>query len=398
MKFEIKRFSNENIKEFWIRLCENKDTYNLNWQDIADIMNKETGDNRSESKYRKKWYAFKDGMEYAIKKRLDGEDLLEKLERKKIELKKERVKLSTLRNDLNRKISEDSRKELIYEELRRSVKQVETVEFKPLYKQDGDKSYLLTLSDIHFGKEVNSINNKYNVDIVKERFNVLLGELIKYIRKNEVGHLEILNCNDSIAGLIRISDLKANQIGLMDSVVQYARMIVDFLNELSKYVKITYREVPSANHNQCRLFSKKNEVQEDFSTIIINYIDDLLRYNDRVNIVNITGQDYLIFELQGYKIYTSHGHNFKSIKDLPQKLSMLHRTFFDTIILGHFHKSLVDTFAESIDGNVEVLITPSFIGSDNYSDKLMLGSKAAAKLHVYENGKGRNEEKTFILN
>ena len=53
---------------------------------------------------------------------------------------------------------------------------------------------------------------------------------------------------------------------------------------------------------------------------------------------------------------------------------------------------------EENSNNIEVLTVPSFIGSDPYSDKLMVGSKAMAKMFVFDEKYGHIEDKNFILN
>jgi hypothetical protein len=60
--------SNESIKDYKIRLCQNKDEYSLSWQEVAELINGVTSENWGESKYRKWWYAFQDGLEYSSAK------------------------------------------------------------------------------------------------------------------------------------------------------------------------------------------------------------------------------------------------------------------------------------------------------------------------------------------
>ena len=70
------------------------------------------------------------------------DELLMELEMKKIELQKERVKISTLRNELNKTIREESRKELFYANLRDAVinNSLEPIQFEPCYHQQANKN------------------------------------------------------------------------------------------------------------------------------------------------------------------------------------------------------------------------------------------------------------------
>lgn len=60
----LNRQSNESPKEFQIRLCRNRQKYDLTWDEVAHILNEEFNEKKSESVYRKWWYAFSDGCEY----------------------------------------------------------------------------------------------------------------------------------------------------------------------------------------------------------------------------------------------------------------------------------------------------------------------------------------------
>lgn len=70
---ELKRQPDENLLEYQMRLFKNKDDYGLSYDDIADLINIETGQNYSESKYRKYMLPFIDGYEFALRKKLSKE-------------------------------------------------------------------------------------------------------------------------------------------------------------------------------------------------------------------------------------------------------------------------------------------------------------------------------------
>ena len=55
-----------------IRLFENKNTYDINCQDIADLLNEVNGSSRGESSYRKFFKAFDKGRKYEQMKRFEG--------------------------------------------------------------------------------------------------------------------------------------------------------------------------------------------------------------------------------------------------------------------------------------------------------------------------------------
>lgn len=376
-------------------------TIDLDFEELSELIFGE-GNCYNSNEVRKRFYGIKrlvDLIELDGIDSINEDDLLEKIEFKKIELQKERVKLSTLRNDINKKIREDARQELLFEEILSSIPSADKVEFRPLLEQDGDKSYLLNFSDIHYDYFFSSENNKYSIEILKQRFDKLLGELIKLIEKENISKLTVLNTGDSISGLIHMSQIKTMQVGLVQSVIGFSRFMGDWLNKLSEYAEVTYRQVPTSNHSQLRIFEKKRNIGgEDLELLIINYIYDYLKGNNRVKVIVDTESEYIAFNLQGYEIISFHGHQFRKTDNILERLNTLHRKFYDAIIIGHYHSSYEKTLFEGVDNDVELIIAPSIVGSDTYSDSLLLSSKSSAKLHTYEKGKGRVQSNTIILN
>lgn len=393
------RQENENFLDYADRLIENYKRYDLDRVEVYDLLFNEI---ISSDESRKRLYGAKavvtklkeEGFET-----ITEDEMVKKLETKRIELQKERIKLSTLRNDLNKTVREEARKELLWEEILSTIPLAEKTEFKPLLEQDKDRSYLLNFSDIHYDYFFISENNEYSIEELENRFNKLLGEIIKIIEKENISELTVLNGGDSISGLIHLSQLQSMKVGLVQSAIGFSRFMGDWLNELSKYVKVIYRQVPTSNHSQIRLFdSKRNIGGEDLELLIINYIHDYLKDNERIEVVVDTDKEYITFNLQGYEIIAWHGHQFRKNDNILEKVNTIHRKFYDTIILGHYHSSYEKTLFEGIDNNIELLISPSIVGSDPYSDSLLLGSKSSAKLHIYEKGKGRVQTNNIILN
>ncbi len=66
------RKEDEQFDDYFVRLFENKSSYGLSCQDIADILNAEVGVTYGESKWRKEYAAFHRGMMYAKQKAMQG--------------------------------------------------------------------------------------------------------------------------------------------------------------------------------------------------------------------------------------------------------------------------------------------------------------------------------------
>src|SRR5690625_5033120 len=60
----LKRQKNESLDDYLIRLFQGKDNYEIDNYTIARLMNKESGENYSESKWRKDFASFKRWSDY----------------------------------------------------------------------------------------------------------------------------------------------------------------------------------------------------------------------------------------------------------------------------------------------------------------------------------------------
>lgn len=329
---------------------------------------------------------------------INESEIIQEIEEKRLELAKERKKIQAVKVEYNKLIRDDSRRELLYENIADTIERLplpkfETIEYKP-----GSGEYLLSWADIHYGATFVSENNKYSREECKKRFEYLSSWVINKCRNQGVSKLTIVGLGDDIQGILRISDVKINDIPVVESVVEISRLIACFLNEVSKVVEVKYYHTMASNHSQTRpLTGKPDLIKEDLEFIIGNYIKDLTLNNHRIDVV-LTDKDYHSFTLGGQNILALHGHQVKNLKSSIKDYSLLHRKFYDIILLGHLHGGQHFSASESENGNTEVVLVPSFVGSDPYADSLKVGSKAMAKLYKIEVGCGITENYSIILN
>lgn len=321
------------------------------------------------------------------------------------ELRKERIKLQTANVERNRLDRAEARQEMYYEHVGQIIKTLPIPDFEQITdtndKVDDQRDYVLTITDVHFGAEFLSENNKYSKEIALERFEYLLDRTIHFIKQNKLTNLKVTCLGDSLQGLIHLTDLKINDSSVVKSCVEISRIIANFLNQLSKYVNVEYYHVPSANHTQTRgLGSRPNELMdEDLEYLIGNYIKDLLSNNTRISVTLAEeGKQYVIIPVEGYEILAMHGHQIKSMESAIKDLSMVRRDFVEYLLLGHFHAGKSITCNEGCLNDAEVLVAPSFIGSDPYSDSLFKGSKAACMIYGFNSLYGHVESHKIILN
>jgi len=338
-------------------------------------------------------------MKKKMESNIDDNEMLQEIEEKRLELEKERKKLQATKIEYNKLIRNDSRRELFYENIAETIQRLPVPKFEPIVREDNiSGEYLLSWADIHYGATFVSENNKYSREECKRRFESLHTWVVNKCNKENISELTVIGLGDDIQGMLRISDVKINDIPVVESVVEVSRLIASFFNELSRFVKIRYYHTMASNHSQTRpLTGKPDLIKEDMEFIIGNYIKDLVSNNERVEVI-LTNKDYHSFVLGGQNILALHGHQIKNLKNSIKDYSSLHRKFYDIILLGHLHGGQHFSAAESENGNTEVVLVPSFVGSDPYADSLKVGSKAMAKLYKIEEGCGITENYSIILN
>lgn len=404
---KIVRHETENESQFIWRIGKMVDSGEIDsWKTAADIINKEFRDEDSqytEASYRKPYQSAKKFYEAGVfESYSDSGSYAKELEEKALSLRKERIKLQTANVERNRIDRNLSRQELYFEQLKDMIGALPVPEFSPLFSGwEKDISYLCCISDIHYGAKFDSESNSYSPDVVKERLECLCGELERFVAEKKIEKIHIACLGDTIQGILRTSDLKLNDTSVVKSVVEVSRLLALFLNEVSRFVTVEYYHVPSANHTQIRpLGTKANELaDEDLEYVIGHYIEDLCSNNARISVHLAENNDNGVFiDIPGFEVFSMHGHQIKNIGSALSELTLKKKKFIDYLIVGHSHSGKAISVSENCTYDSEILVCPSFIGSDPYSDSLFKGSKAAVNIFGFDRIYGQTETYKIILN
>ena len=411
-ELELNKRTNETEEEYIYRICKAKDSgaLNANWEQVADLLNSElrTEDTYyTSSAYRKQYQYAKKYFDNCFSKmisnsRHEDDGYLKKLEKLHSDIKKEKIKLQTLNIERNRIDRSTARQELFYEQVGSICNKLKAPVFSRAYYHDKNNTeYCLVISDIHYGAKFKSENNEYSPEIAKQYFEDLVFHLKDFVNIHKLHKLHIISCGDDIQGILRMSDLKANDTDVVVSIVEVSKLIASFLNEVSAFVDIDYYHVSTSNHTQNRVLGAKASelATEDFEYVIGNYIKDLLSNNKHVSVhLSDQGKEYTQLQINGYSIVAMHGHQVKNIENVVKDLSALKDELIDYVIMGHFHSGKEITSSEGCCHDVEVLVSPSFVGSDPYADRIMKSGKAAVKIYGFHDIYGHTESYKIILN
>lgn len=396
----IERLEGETDNQLIYRICSLKDAIGT-WDDVKDILNELLGEDYNESTYRKKFQYFNSLLDSNQDKFAESEKQLEEIENQKELLRQERYKIQTVNLERNRISRQNARIDLFAEQLKDCVNKIEVpkIEYIPIVKNN--VIYVQTIADIHYGADFVSQNNEYSKKIVLDRFDILKSKTIDFIKEKQVETLYVLGLGDFIQGILRVTDLRINDSSVVESTVEISNIISQYLNDLSAYCKIKFYDVIYANHSQTRYLGTQANVMmdEDLGYIIGNYIKLALSNNDRIEVVLANKDELgLDFNVGKFNCCALHGHQIKNIDDTLKDLTIMKRKFYSYIFVAHFHNNKTICCGESKLNDCEVLVVPSFCGSDKYSDSLFKGSKASCMIYGFDEEFGHIETYKIILN
>lgn len=323
------------------------------------------------------------------------------IEQKIRELQKERIKLQTDKIEYTKWIREDTREEMFADRIVEAIKSTNTdcSEIKPIYPTYEIIEHALFFADAHFAKEFkiyglnNEILNEYSPEIFYERMEKIMGETLEYVSKNKVSILRVFNLGDSLDGFLRHSQIWTLRYGVIDSAIIYGKYMAEWFKKLSKFVKVEYHPT-TGNHGECRtLDGKKGEHLNEDSEKIINELISI-RNSENPNFELFTNKTGLIYtRIADFDLFGVHGE-VKNPSQALKDFADVYGTNIDILATGHKHHG---SFTNC--GYRKCTIgVGSIVGSDDFSMKIKKQADATANIIAFENGKGKINEKTIILN
>lgn len=361
----------EKIWEYVKRLAEIKDVEKLTWQMIADYANKNYGVNYNESTYRR--HIKVQNPIYTEDEKVDSA-LYEKM----LELEKLKVQVRDQRMQTNASIRAMSREDTIkniaheYAELMNKEKLLNTtIDYNGVY--DISKSAILTISDWHYGINIDNPYNKFSPEIARRRITDLLVKTVAYCQKEEVNEIYVVNLSDLIAGRIHLQLRVNSQEDVISQVMDVAEILAEFLNDLSKKFVVHYADCDD-NHSRIEPNKKESIQLETLTRIITWYLKERVKNVDFID--NIYGDDIVAFNVGDYFITGVHGDKDKETRAI-HNLTMMTRKVPDLVLTAHKHH-----FSAEEENEAMRISNGSLMGTDEYASDLRLTSKASQNLII----------------
>lgn len=337
---------------------------------------------------------------------IQDENKLQEILIAKKELEKERKKIQTINLEYNQYVRDISRFELFNEKIKEAIDNMPALIFSNTIqdKFNSKQTAVFCISDAHNGVEINMQTvfnepiNIYSPDILKKRLNKLADTVIKDYKNNfNYKKLIVFDLGDGIQNILRLSDIAKLKTGVIDSVLQYAEMISQFLNKIQNELNIQIEfSCLGGNHSELRLISTgRNWESENLGKVIREFI--ALRLKDNQNIKVDPYSDFSFKQIEGINILAIHGDDSKKNINEISYWEQYHNITIDILLMGHFHHQEQISLGYSPTGDKEIIIVPSLIGIDEFSRKNRKLARAGAKFILFEDN-NKTWEKVIYLN
>lgn len=340
-------------------------------------------------------------MFYGSKKTLDLVDaeplrhadrrILDELEAKKIEIQKERQRLSDQRRESNKRVAFDARWENLQETLKESITNLRDLDSVVSCgigsgNDFSESEAVIVFSDWHFGMKTDNAFNTYNTEICKKRVNQIVNDASQRILLNKCRKLHIVVLGDLIHGSCHVSARVASEELAADQLMHASELLAQAIYCLSKCVDETYVYTTYGNHARS-IQNKADSIHRDnMERIVPWFLEWRLREYKNIFVVPEGKDEFIFVNACGHDICAVHG-DLDSVKNSPKLLTMLFNKRYgkdiEYILLGDKHHR--ESFEEL---GVTATICGALCGADDYASDRRLYSQPSQQLLIVtpENG------------
>lgn len=302
---------------------------------------------------------------------------IEKLEKLKDEVFKERCKLADLNRFHRATLREEARFETLIEVMKAEMQNLESIEIEDCKPQTDNKRItgILQISDLHIGKLIDNQWNIYNNKIAKKRLSTIINKAIEKSEINKVTDLIVEINGDIIDGLIQVSSRNVEEADTMSQIIFASELLAKAIKKLRKHYESVKIVTTLGNHGRIFADKKSGATKENFEMLIPEFLK--LRLENKVPIIKSYGLDFTSYEIDGELICVAHGQNDK-LSTVISDFAKIYKKVPSAIHLGHFH-----TYSDTKDCDISIVVNSSLCGTDDYSLSLRKVSKPAQNFIIY---------------
>lgn len=307
----------------------------------------------------------------------NSEDTLQQLEELKNEIYKERCKLSDANREKNKYLREQSRTEIIIEEMKNVVDNMKHFNYnKCTYKYGSNLEASLLISDLHYGLTVDNIKNFYDETICEERLNQLRDKTIERCTAHKVDTLNVCILGDDISGLIHFSTIAENNRDVITQCIEVSELLSNFILQLNEKIPNVKVFTTYGNHSRCWQGKANGSNKENYERIVAEFLKTRLKPYG-IKVVNSGWEDFIVVKIADKTIVMTHGDK-DSISNASSNFAKLLREPIDEIYMAHYH-----AHKEFDDCNTQVIVNGSLVSTDDYAMTLRKHTDSVQLLRIY---------------
>ena len=377
---DFSRLENENYHSYIWRMDELVQSGKYqNWKEITPMVNKELFNEdesqyRDESAYRKACKYARDFHEAGV---FGGEDeYFNKLRIEKQELQKEKQKLFDERTGLNKLLREQSRREELFNIVKRAIDEYEPIvfDYSPAPIIDSDSDMIIHVTDVHCGVNIVSPFNTYNFDILQERLKKYLDEIIEIRETYNSQNAYVILGGDMLHGLIHTNARIEAKENIIEQIKKVSDVIGHFIDVLRYQFSNVFVYTTPGNHGRS-MASKEEAIRGENFDLLVPYVlsKDFKRVENVFIEENTLDVNIATFNVRGWNVYASHGDKENEKTVVYNMTKLARRAGYplpDMCYLGHRHTNGLSTVDE-----VKVIQSGCVDGMDSYAiDGRFIGS------------------------
>ena len=378
---DFSRLENENYHSYIWRMDELVQSGKYqNWKEITPMVNKELFD-EDESQYRDA-SAYRKAVKYARDFYEAGvfgnneDEYFNKLRIEKQELRKEKQKLFDERTGLNKLLREQSRREELFNIVKRAIDEYEPIvfDYSPVPIIDSDSDMIIHVTDVHCGVNIVSPFNTYNFDVLQERLKRYLDEIIEIRETYNSQNAYIILGGDMLHGLIHTNARIEAKENIIEQIKKVSDVIGHFIDELRYKFSNVFIYTTPGNHGRS-MASKEEAIRGENFDLLVPYVlsKDFKRVENVFIEENTLDVNIATFNVRGWNVYASHGDKENEKTVVYNMTKLARRAGYplpDMCYLGHRHTNVLSTVDE-----VKVIQSGCVDGMDSYAiDGRFVGS------------------------
>ncbi len=444
----IGRDRDEGLTEYKIRICSERERLGLTWDEVAQVLNEEYGDNYGESKYRKWWYAFQEGMNYVNTLEAEKEEAVKEYigEQKKdfqilkngeqassvlCKLSDEQLKdpdyilkvhgydsneweLTSAKQSIwNSKIdnelysskitvkprkgfnwSEDNIKK-IFEKLEKhtefSTSQYVKIASKDAIAPDKNKMLLIGVADLHYGLLAReNLSEEYNMKIAEQRFDNIIDDVIYRKQNDDTIEKVILLIGNDFLSADNVQGTTSRHFTQQDQETNWYEIIESATEMLVKEIDKLKYYFPKVI-----VMNVKGNHDEMSTFGIMQTLNAYYKNNEQIEInTSCKFRQYIRYGINLIGL----SHNEK-VQDVSKIMAAETGTYFGEcryklFLMGHLHKQqlLEDDYG------VDIRRMPSVVGASAWTAQQgYTGTNKMSQTFVFDKDKGLIEVMNTIV-